>query len=297
MYQDVVNGLLDFMESSGKSRQQVAKETGLSAAAISQFLNQKYGGDNEEIARTITNYMKLAKKRISLNRHTCFYEELANTQKVVFACSYAHTRNDITLVFGDAGAGKTTALEYYKDNNAGVVMVTANSCTASATAVLNMICQKTGKSITGRKDMMMNSLINYFRGSNRLVIIDEADHLTLAALQAVRNLNDDAGVGIVLAGNNKIYNQMLIGSKSSELQQLKTRIIVRRKVENLYTLEEFREIFPDVADDCLGFLMELAQAESLRTAVKILEILHDYGENITVKNLNKIKQQLTEGLY
>lgn len=296
MHKDVVNDLLEFMESSGKSGQQIAKEIGVSPATISQFLNHKYGGDNEEIARMITNYMKLAKQRSALDKHTRFFEDLGNTRKVLFACNYAHTRNDITLVFGDAGAGKTTALEHYKKSNAGVVMVTANSCTASATAILNLICQQTGKSITGRKDILMNALVNYFRGTNRLIIIDEADHLTLTALQAVRNLNDNAGVGIVLAGNSKIYNQMLIGSKSSELQQLKTRIIVRRKVENLYTLEEFKQIFPNVDNECIGFLIELAQAESLRTAIKILEILYDYGEKITFKNLNKIKRQLTEGL-
>lgn len=296
MYKDAVNDLLDFMEASGKSGQQVAKEMGMSPATVSQFLNRKYGGDNEEVARTVANYIRLAKKRSAVNKHTCFYENLENTRKVLFACNYAHTRNDIALVFGDAGAGKTTALEHYKNTNAGVVMITANSCTASSTAILNLICQQAGKSTAGRKDILMNTLVNYFKGTNRLIIIDEADHLTLTALQAVRNLNDNAGVGVVLSGNSKIYNQMLVGSKSSELQQLKTRIIVRRKVENLYTLEEFRNIFPNVDDGCIGFLIELAQAESLRTAVKILEILYDYGEKITLKNMKKIKIQLTEGL-
>lgn len=296
MYKDVVNELLEFMEDTGKSGQQIAKEVGVSSATVSQFLNQKYRGDNDELARKVTNYLKLAKKRSAANKHTCFYEGMENTRKVLFACNYAHTRNDITLVFGDAGAGKTTALEHYRKINPGVVMVTANSCTASATAILNMICRQTGKSISGRKDILMDALVNYFKGTNRLIIIDEADHLTLTALQAVRNLNDNAGVGIVLAGNNKIYNQMLTGSRSSELQQLRTRIIVRRRVENNYTIDEFRQVFPDTDDECIGFLMELAQAESLRTAVKILEILYDYGEKITFANLKKIKRQLTEGL-
>ncbi len=296
MHQKVAEELLEFMEYSGKSRQQIAKETGLSSSVISQFLNMKYTGDNEEIARILKNYLKIAKERVSINNRTRFYERLTNTEKVRFACTYAHARNDITLVYGDAGAGKTTALEYYRDTHAGVVMVTANSCTASASAVLKLISQKIGKTITGKKDDMMNEIVHYFKGTNRLLIIDEADHLTLAALQAVRNLNDEAKIGIVLAGNSKIYNQMLIGSKSSELQQLKTRIVVRRKVENLYTLEEFRHIFPDIADECLGFLMEIAQEESLRTAVKILNLLYDVSDKITLKDLNKKRLELTEGL-
>lgn len=297
MYQQVVTDLQEFMEITGKSQQQIAKEVDVSSSAVSQFLNQKYVGDNEQLAQTIMQYLELAKKRISVNKHTCFNEMLGNTQKVLFACEYAHTRNDIVLVFGDAGAGKTTALEYYKNNNAGIVMVTANACAASPTAILNLICKKIGKSITGRKDILMAALVSYFKGTNRLIIIDEADHLTFTAIQAIRNLNDEAGVGIVLSGNNKIYNQMLAGSKSSELQQLKTRILVRRMVQNSYTYGEFKDIFPNISDESIGSLIELAQSESLRTAIKILEILYDAEQRITPKSINQVKMELTEGLY
>lgn len=296
MYQNVVNDLLEFMESSGKSRQQIAKETGISSSAISQFLNGKYGGDNEEVAKNLSNYLKVAKKRLSMNTHTCFYEGLDNTKRVLAACYHAHARNQMALVFGDAGAGKTTALEYYRDTNAGVVMITANSCASSAGVVLKMISQKIGKPITGKKDVMMNEIVNHFKWTNRLLIIDEADHLSLKALQAVRNIHDESKIGIVLSGNSKIYNQMLIGSKSSEFQQIKTRVALKVRVENLYTLEEFRHIFPDVEDECLCFLMEIAQTESLRTANKILEILYDAREKITLKDLNSLKAQLMGGM-
>ena len=62
----------------------------------------------------------------------------------------------------------------------------------------------------------MKSLVDYLRGTKRLLIIDEADQLTLDALQAVRSLNDKAGIGIVLAGNNKLYQQMVSGVRGGE---------------------------------------------------------------------------------
>ena len=40
MYQEVVKELLDFMKESGKSQQQIAKESALSTSVVSQFLNQ-----------------------------------------------------------------------------------------------------------------------------------------------------------------------------------------------------------------------------------------------------------------
>lgn len=143
---------------------------------------------------------------------------------------------------GDAGAGKTTALRHYAETNTGVIFVTANACTTTATAVLGLICQQVGRQVPGRKAMLINTLVEQLTGSNRLIIIDEADHLSLDALQAVRNLNDLAGVGIVLSGNDKIYRQMLAGRRSYEFDQLHTRIVVRKKVFNDYTVEEMKDI-------------------------------------------------------
>ena len=100
------------------------------------------------------------------------------------------------MVSGDASAGKTTALRYYADTNTGVIFITANACTTSATAVLGLICQQVGRQVPGRKAALMNTLVEQLAGTNRLIIIDEADHLSRDALQAVRNLNDLPGWGL-----------------------------------------------------------------------------------------------------
>lgn len=296
MYKQTIQRLTDYMEISGKTQKQVSKETDLSTAVISQFIKGTYKGNNEEIDRVINKYLELVERRKFNIDCVRFYDGLQNTTVTNFVCSYAHRNNDIALVCGDAGAGKTTALERYKENNVGVVMITANSCTTSAVAILKMISQKIGKSMNSRKDLLMTELINYFRDTNRLIIVDEADHLTMAAVQALRNLNDEAHVGIVLSGNDKIYNQMVSGAKSSELQQLRSRILVRRRVTNEYTLEEFKNIFPDLNNECLGYLIQLARKESLRTAIKLLRIAYDVNPSVSIKTLKEVQKELTEGL-
>ena len=296
MYQEAAKQLSDFMKLSGKSQQQVAKETALSPSVISQFLKQSYKGDNEAVAGTILQYLEMAEARIAKTGHTYFYKDMCNTKSVTFACHHAHKHGDIVLVFGDAGAGKTTALRHYADGHFGVIMVTANACTSSATSVLQMIARKTGKVLAGKKEMLMSSLVDYFKNTGRLVIIDEADHLTMAALQAVRNLNDEAGIGIVLSGNNKIYTQMRHGSRCSELDQFRTRIVVQCMVRNEYSLEELKMIFPEIPPECLPYLIKLATDESLRTAVKILELTYDYTDRIDLDALRAVRQQLTGGI-
>lgn len=296
MHQEVARELSDFIKRTGKSQQQIAKETTLSPSVISQFLKQSYKGDNEAVAKTVSQYLKMAESRITAPKHVSFYKDMHNTRDVLFACFHAHCQGDIVLVYGDAGAGKTTALEYYTKDYSGVVMVTANSCTSSAASILQLIGRKTGKVLAGKKELLMASLVDYFRNTGRLVIIDEADHLTLSALQAVRNLNDQAGIGIVLSGNNKIYTQMLQGSRCSELEQLRTRIVVRRMVRNEYSLEEFKVIFPETPVECLPYLIKLATDESLRTAIKILELAYRHTDRMDLETLQAVRHQLTEGI-
>lgn len=216
MLQQARQALADFMAESQKSQKQVSKEIGLSTSVISQFLGGTYTGDNNDVARTVKQYLTIGKERLNSVQTEVFFENLFNTQEVIFACNYAHRKNDITLVSGDAGAGKTTALRYYTKNNVGVIMVTANACTTSATAILSLICERVGKQVPTRRAALMKVLVEQLTDTNRLIIIDEADHLSLDALQAIRNLNDLAGVGIVLSGNDKIYRQMLSGKKGYE---------------------------------------------------------------------------------
>jgi len=240
--------------------------------------------------------MSIEKIAISTFKQNLFYSDLHNTKEVLFACFYAHRHNDVALVSGDAGAGKTTALRHYYENNNGVILVTANACTTSATAVLGLISRELGRQPPGRKATLMSSLVDLLRDSNRLVIIDEADHLTLDALQAVRNLNDLAGIGIVLSGNDKIYRQMLSGRRSYEFDQLRTRIVVRKKVFNDYTTNEIGAMFPDLSQDCIGYILKLSCAESLRTAYKLYNVALEFatvkGQQLTVKQLRDTQKQL-----
>lgn len=299
--QNIQKELASFMEQAGKSQRQVAKETGLSTSVISQFLDGTYNGNNEKVATTISQYLTLSKERLNNVQGTAFYSELYNTKEVLYACRYAHIKNDIALIAGDAGAGKTTALEYYKKHNTGVIMVTANSCTTSATAVLKLIADQIGKQMDYRRSALMNGLVTQLKDSNRLIIIDEADHLTLQALQAVRNLNDQAGVGIILSGNDKIYRQMLTGQKGHEFDQIRTRIIVRKRVENNYTVEEMQHVFPGASEDCLSFLIQMANYESLRTAIKLYEIALEFAgtknRGVSLKILKDTQKQLLGGMY
>ena len=296
MFEDTRKALAEFMQRSAKSQRQISKETGLSTSVISQFLSGTYTGDNEEVSKIIRQYLPISKERLNTVSGIQFYEGLYNTREVLFACNYAHRNNDASLVSGDAGAGKTTSLKRYADTTIGVILVTANACITTATAILGLRCRKLGKQPPTRRAALMNLLVEQLADTNRLIIVDEADHLSLDALQAVRNLNDEAHVGLVLSGNDKIYRQMLSPRRGYEFDQLRTRFAVRKKVFNDYTVEEMKAMFPGMNEDCIGYMLKLACSESLRTVGKLYNIAQEAakvrGERLAVKHLRDTQRQL-----
>ncbi len=296
MYEEVKNDLRALMKRANKSQKQVSKETGISSAAISQFLNGTYTGKNDEMARRLNQYITLEESRLNVVKTDVIYEKLHNTENALFACTVANKRNIMALVCGEAGAGKTTALNLYKDRNASAVLVTANSCAKTATAALGLICKELHLETPKNKTAMISAIVARLKGTNRLIIIDEADHLTLDALQAVRNINDMAGVGIVLSGNNKIYQQMKSPRNGGSFDQIRTRIAVRKYMDNIFTIEEMSNIFPNLDEACIGTMIKIAEAESLRTAKQLYGIAEEFSaiknEPLTVQKLQSVQRQM-----
>ena len=72
MFSETRAALVDFMERSGKSQRQISRETGLSQSVISQFLNGCYAGDNEEVAKSINQYLTIGKERLNTVSKTPF---------------------------------------------------------------------------------------------------------------------------------------------------------------------------------------------------------------------------------
>ena len=171
MYHETIVRLLEFMEKSGKTQIQIARETGLSGTVISQFISGTYEGDNNKIADSIEKYLVIANERLENADRTVFYTGLRNTRTSLFAVKYAHKNCDVVLLSGDAGAGKTTALKYYTQNNTGVIFITASICTSSPTAILKEIATAIGKKATGNKSQIEKTLISALSNSNRLIII------------------------------------------------------------------------------------------------------------------------------
>ena len=115
-------------------------------------------------------------------------------------------------------------------------------------------------------------------------------------MQAVRNLNDEANVGIVLAGNNKLYQQMVTGTRGYEFDQIRTRIFLKPCVMNDYSIDEIAHIFPECDEKVQAVLLRMATEESLREAKKLYNFCMEYMESHHMELNEKIMLKLMKAV-
>lgn len=212
--------LKSYMQATGLRQPQVAAQLGKSTAVVNQYLQGKYAGDTESLDKDVAQLVQRYLEKIK-DVKTDFVET-PTAKRILEICGMAHAMVDIHLVIGGAGLGKTIALRHYAKNNSNVIMIETDP-TFTAKVLLTELCQMLGV-VAGKNNnhSMMEAIIEKLKGSDKLLIIDEAELLAYKPLEILRRIHDKAGVGIVLAGLPQLRTN-LRGSKG-EYKQLYSRV-------------------------------------------------------------------------
>ena len=202
--------------------------------------------------------------------------QVAHTQtldEITMAVSFAEAAGDISLIYGDAGLGKTVSLKEYTKSHPDTIYVELKDCDKSTKGVCEKILSSIGKEQHGVDRLLVDAIIDFLTASPRLVIIDEAQHLSIRALENLRAINDTTETGIVLCGNPTVYDRMH-GRGQAHFAQPYSRIGIRRHIVEP-TLEDITTIFTpySLGTESLLYLHQLAlQRGGIRNCVKVLNI-------------------------
>lgn len=211
--------LQQYMQEHNLSQAKLATALGVSSATISQYLKGIYGGDVSAIDKKVEEMLARARdKKTDINMGFV----ATNTAKSIFdICGMAHSMNDINLVIGEAGLGKTMALKHYATSIDNVVLIEAEP-TFSPKVLLNELCNKLGVVASRNNHDNIQAIVGKLHGSEKLIIIDEAELLSYKCLEIVRRIHDLSGVGVVLAGMPQLRANLR--GRRGEYKQLYSRI-------------------------------------------------------------------------
>ncbi|WP_020403779.1 AAA family ATPase [Gracilimonas tropica] len=209
----------------------VSRSLGVSGALLSQFMNDKYPGDNETVAKKIESFLQRQVEREDYSEILIDTLPTNNFKRVYNVARICHVEGEMGVVTGDAGLGKTRALhQYNEDNPDGVILIEVIPGTTAKT-LMTKIHKEIGFAGSGTQTAMFEDAREKLQGTDRLLIIDEAEHLPTSALELTRRLHDMTGIGILLSGMPKLL-QNLRGLKS-DFRQLYSRIGIKAELSNL----------------------------------------------------------------
>jgi len=216
------------IDQEGLSQRLIAREAGLGETALNQWLAGKYPGDNAalagKLARWSDAYQQRRVARASL-ADIPGYLPTPTGEKIQTVLSYAQLAGDIALIYGAAGLGKTRAAERYAALNPNVWLATLSPATASVSTALGDICAALGlRELPSGSARLYQAAIHRVKDTAGLLILDEAQHLSVNALDQVRSLHDATGIGIALIGNETVYARMSGGSRAAYLDRLHSRV-------------------------------------------------------------------------
>lgn len=287
-YEEAVKWARDYMRQKNISQAELSRKLSISSAAVSSYLNGKYPNP-ETVTEKIAELMDMQAQK-TLAPRAPEYVETTVTKMVKQAISYAHLRGVVSVAYGDAGVGKTTAVQQYLKENQLAIGIEIIPTYASLTGVNELLADELGsRERTDRK--ITKDIISKLKGSGRVIIVDEAQHLTVRAIEHLRSISDSTGIGICFVGNESIYTKLL-GTHKSEYAQLFSRIGVRKMVTtSTNTRDDMDRIFGQYVmdEESMKILHQISRTNyGLRGAVNAYINTIGVFDEINPSNLNKV---------
>lgn len=293
--EEAVDYLKRYKEETGKTQAAIARQLGISESALSSFLSGTYKTPWKVCEKVAALQKVCEKKKVAPKEPG--YVPTSVSQTVMNAIRYCHIQGKIAVVYGDAGVGKTMAVRQYLKDDGLAVGITISPTYASITGVNELLAEQIGvRERVARK--ITSEIIGKLKGSGRVLIIDEAQHLTVRTLNHLRCISDESGVGIALIGNDEVYTKMK-GSGRSDFAQLFSRIGMRRQVlTSSITREDVEAVFGqyDIDGSALEVLYRICRTSyGLRGAVNVFVNTAAVFQEVTDAGVARMMQDMNIG--
>ena len=222
----LVEQIKQIIESGEMNQASIAKELGISGAALSTWLSGTYKGNNQAIERTVENWLTGRDKKAKVFVEAPQFIETETAKRVWSALDMAKILPTMVTVYGASGVGKTKAAQEYRKTHNNVWMITASPSRATLSSILYELALELGiNDAPRRKDRLSRAITKKLRGTQGLVIVDESDHLPYDALEELRIIQEEAEIGMALIGNDKVYTRIQGGiNQAHEYARLWSRI-------------------------------------------------------------------------
>lgn len=243
MNKTVYDALKAYLEAKQENTQKsVSDATGISTAAISNYLKGKYPGNVEALETRIAQFLNLSLQREEA-ASTCTeigFIETSVVKQVDELLNNCHVQCRLGILTGCSGLGKTTGVEHYLANHSDVIVIYGRP-SITLKSLLQELAEKVGVESRGSADNLFRRIASKLKGSRRMIVIDEAEHLTARVFDAARRFVDKewAGVGIVFVGLPRLWHILCSNHGDYEYVYNRSRWTTELRVLNDQDIKAF----------------------------------------------------------
>mgnify|MGYP000913694930 CR=1 FL=1 len=279
--------LAEFKTKSGMNQTMLARGIGVSPASISMYLNDTYaakGGNYETIEPKIEAFLEVQESKAQREELVLGFVETKTTRRIAEVMRDAHEAGEIAVIYGQAGLGKTQAVKNYCEKH-GAILIEANP-SFTALVLMKKLAASVKLPTSGTLNDLFEETAYRLGGSERLIVVDEAENLPLRALEIIRRLHDDTGCGLVLSGMPRLVANLR--GKHGELVQLHSRVAGALNLGDSLPDAELEQIaratLPEADDETIAELVKHSNGNTRRMS-KLMR------GSVRVANKNGIRMQ------
>ena len=277
----------EYMKNTGISQNKLAPRVGVSSASLSNYLRNKMEGSVEGIENRLREFLQQESEAAAAQVQAApynldeTYKPTSISEDVYQSIRYAQINRTLVILHGDAGAGKTkAAVKYYRDNPQSTIYIRLDPSMSGLAGVGELLGAALDLPAVSSSKQMWQAIRARLRGTNKVIIVDEAQLLKRAPMDELRILPDEdevnevPGNGVVLIGNSELYERVKKGKITT---QAYTRIGLQRAYSTMrLTNEDIKLLFPMFAGEDQAKELKLIASvcrsqHSIRTAKHIVK--------------------------
>ena len=277
----------EYLKTTGLSQNKLAPRIGVSGASLSNYMRRKMDGSVEGIENRLREFLQqeseaaAAQKQVEPYKLDEGYKPTSISEDVYQSIRYAQINRTLVMLHGDAGAGKTkAAVKYYRDNPQSTIYIRLDPSMSGLAGVGELLGAALDIPTVSSSKQMWQAIRARLRGTNKVIIVDEAQLLKRAPMDELRILPDEdeinevPGNGVVLIGNSELYERVKKGKITT---QAYTRIGLQRAYSTMrLTNEDVKLLFPMFAGEDQAKELKLIASvcrsqHSIRTAKHIVK--------------------------
>lgn len=272
--------LMDHRAGTGSSWSQLAKRMNVPAGTLSQFGSENgYKGDEERVAQLVYKYRQLLVQQATIAidaPEVPEYFKTETSEQIMNLLAFGQ-RGKVVLCAMGPGLGKTKTARYFSACFPNVFMVTMTPSTSGVAPMQQEVLAALGQPDINTSPQKMSRMIREKVRDlrNPVIIIDEAQHLSVKAIEEIRSWHDLTGVGIVFLGNIGIMQQIEGGGRKAAFAQLFSRVSIKlvRNVPLLADADALAEAWGITSDREVAQVRKVAMLPGgLRGATMMLEL-------------------------